>query len=63
MKGIKEAIASDFFLQDFIRNEKNDWWRQEDRPAIKPYYVVKHELQQTKGLLFQRRQKVIPEKL
>ena len=41
----------------------NDWEGQKNRPEIKPYYLVKHELYQTKGLLFRCRQIVIPEKL
>ena len=64
MKGIKEAIAGDFVLQDVMKIMKeNDWEKQKDRPEIKPYYLVKHELYQTKGLLFRCRQIVIPEKL
>ena len=43
--------------------KENDWEKQKDRPEIKPYYLVKHELYQTKGLLFRCRQIVIPEKL
>ena len=52
MKGIKQTIASDFVLQDVIKIMKeNDWERQKYRPEIKPYYLVKHEFYQTKGLL------------
>ena len=43
--------------------KENDWERQKDRPEIKSYYLVKHEHNQTKGLLFRCRQIVIPEKL
>ena len=64
MKGIKKAIASDFVLQDVMKIMKeNDWERQKDGPEIKPYYLVKHELYQTKGLLLRCKQIVIPEKL
>ena len=64
MKGIKEAIAGDFVLQDVMKiMRENDWERQKDKPEIKPYYLVKHELYQTKGLLFRCRQIIIPEKL
>ena len=64
MKGIKGVIASDFVLQDIMKIMKeNDWKRQKDRPEIKPYYLVKHELYQTKGFLLRCRLIVIPEKL
>ena len=64
MKGIKEAIASDFVLEDVMKIMKEiDWERQKVRPEIKPYYLVKHELYQTGGLLLRCKQIVIPEKL
>ena len=64
MKGIKEAIASDFVLQDVMKIMKeNDCERKKDRPEIKPYYLVKYELYQMKGLLLRCRKIVIPEKL
>ena len=49
LKGIKEAIASDFVPQDVMKIMKeNDCERQKDRPESKPYYLIKRELYQTK---------------
>ena len=64
MKGIKEAIASDFVLRDVMKIMKeNDWERQKNRSESKRYFLMKHELYQTKGLLLRCKQIVIPETL
>ena len=64
MRSIKETTLEDIILQDVIKRMKqNDWERHKNRPEIKPYYLVRHELFRAKGLLLRCRQIVIPEKL
>ena len=64
MKSIKEATLKDETLQDVLnRMKQNDWERHKDRPEIKPYYLVRHELFRAKELILRCRQIVIPEKL
>ena len=64
MKSIVEATSKDTILQDILKiMSQNSWENHKDRPAIKPYYLVKHELSKVKGLLLRCKQIVIPEKL
>ena len=64
LKSIKEATMQDEILQDVKkRMKKNDWEQHKNRPEIKPYYLVPHELLWAKGFLLRCRQIVIPEKL
>ena len=51
MKGIKEAIASDFVLQDVMKIMKENDSERQRTDQIKPYYLVQHKLYKTKGLL------------
>ena len=51
VKGIKQAIASDFVLQDVMKIMKENDSERQRTDQIKPYYLVQHELYQTKGLL------------
>ena len=43
--------------------KQNKWEKHNDRPEIKPYFLIRHELCKVKGLLLRCRQIVIPEKL
>ena len=62
VRSIKEVILEDIILQDVIKRMKqNDLEKQKNRPEIKPYYLVRHELFRAKGLLLRCRQIVIPE--
>ena len=64
LRSIQEATLKDEILQDVRqRMKQNDWEQHKDRPEIKPYYLVRHELFQAKGLLLRCKQKVIPEEL
>ena len=45
MKSIVEATSKDIILQDILKiMSQNSWENHKDRPEIKPYYLVKHEL-------------------
>ncbi|XP_053400392.1 uncharacterized protein K02A2.6-like [Mercenaria mercenaria] len=61
---IKQATSEDEILRkikDIMR--RNHWEDYKDRPEIKPYYLVRHELYRANGLILRNRQVVIPEKL
>ena len=59
LRSIKEVTAKD----EILRMKQNDWEQHKNRPEIKPYYLVRHELSRAKGLLLHLKQIVIPEKL
>ena len=64
LKSIYEATMKDEILQDVKkRMKKIDWEQHKNRPEIKPYYLVRHELFRAKGLILRCRQIIIPEKL
>ncbi|MEW8584399.1 MAG: RNase H-like domain-containing protein, partial [Candidatus Thiodiazotropha sp.] len=64
MRSIREATSKDVVLQDIVtRMKQNDWDRHKNRPEIKPYYMIRHELSRAKGLLLRDKQIVIPEEL
>lgn len=64
IKSIKEATANDNVLQEVLRIMKqNKWEKHKNRPEIRPYFQVRHELYRAEGLLLRCRQIVIPEKL
>ena len=64
MRRIKEATSKDPILQDVLKiMRRNDWEKHKNRPELKPYYLIKHELFRAKGLLLRCRQIVIPEAL
>ena len=64
LRSIKEATAKDEILADIrIRMNQNNWEQHKNRPEIKPYYLVRHELSRAKGLFLRHKQIVIPEKL
>ena len=64
MNSIKAATSKDDVLQDVMtRMKQNDWDRHKNRPEIKPYYMMRHELSKAKGIILRDRQIVIPEQL
>ena len=64
MKSIREATSSDPVLQEILKIMKeNKWEKVKDRPEIKPYFLIRHELCKAKGLVLRCTQIVIPEKL
>ena len=64
LRSIHEATLKDEILQDVRKRMKsNDWEQHKNRPELKPYYLVRHELFRAKGLLLRNRQIVIPEEL
>ena len=64
LRSIHEATLKDEILQDVCkRMKRNDWEQHKNRPELKPYYLVRHELFRAKGFLLRNRQIVIPEEL
>ena len=64
LRSIHGATLKDEILQDVRkRMKRNDWEQHRNRPELKPYFLVRHELFRAKGLLLRNRQIVIPEEL
>ena len=50
VKNIQDATMQDKIIQDVKKRMKqNDWEQHNNRPEIKPFYLVRHELFRAKG--------------
>ncbi|XP_045187538.2 uncharacterized protein K02A2.6-like [Mercenaria mercenaria] len=64
LERVKSATSKDDILQDVLdRMRRNDWKMHKKRPEIKPYYLVRHDLYRSQGMILRNRQIVVPEKL